>query len=536
MKAAELRIDRAREKPGKASRPAWMGPSRSPAVPAQGGGSADAGACACTSPIQNPGSALLIGIKALIGRAIHDHTMDTTLAQFDRALVAKYDVNGPRYTSYPTAPHFRPDFGEAELRRTIDASNQDPIPRDLSVYVHIPFCLSPCFYCGCARIITRDKAKAGSYLARLYREIESVSALFDRDRVLAQLHFGGGTPNFLDADQLVELIETLGRHFSFSRDPAREFGAELDPRFCDGDYVRQIAAAGINRISLGVQDFDPEVQRAVNRIQSVEETRAVMDGARAAGIRSINLDLIYGLPRQNETTFAHTLDQVLELRPDRVAAYGYAHLPERFKAQRQIDKYDLPDARTRLGLLQLAVEKLTAAGYRYIGVDHFALPHDDLVLSAQAGTLQRNFQGYSTHAACDLIGLGMSAISHVGATFSQNAKDLTGYYAPLDNARLPIARGLRLDSDDLLRADLIQRLMCDGFLDIPAFEARHLVEFERYFQHSLDRLRPLEGDGLVTCSPERITVTARGQFLLRNIAMCFDAYVDEPGLRYSRAV
>jgi len=462
--------------------------------------------------------------------------MNTNPAQFDRALIARYDVNGPRYTSYPTAPHFRPDFGEPELRAAIDASNQEPIPRDLSAYVHIPFCLSPCFYCGCARIITRDRSRAGSYLARLYREIEQVSALFDRDRGLAQLHFGGGTPNFLDADQLVELIETLARHFSFSRDPAREFGAELDPRFCDGEYVRRIAAAGINRISIGVQDFDPEVQQAVNRIQSVAETRDVMEGARAAGIRSINLDLIYGLPRQNETSFARTLEQVIALRPDRIAAYGYAHLPDLFKAQKQIDKFELPDAGTRLGLLQLAVERLTDAGYRYIGVDHFALPQDDLVKAADAGGLQRNFQGYSTHARCDLIGLGMSAISHVGGTFSQNAKDLTGYYAALDNGRLPIARGLRLSEDDLLRADLIQHLMCDGTLDVAAFESRHLVEFGRYFERSLDRLRALEGDGLVTCSPERIAVTARGQFLLRNIAMCFDAYVDMPDLRYSRAV
>lgn len=459
-----------------------------------------------------------------------------TAPVFDRALIAKYDVHGPRYTSYPTAPHFRSDFGEAELRATIAASNEEPIPRDLSVYLHIPFCLSPCFYCGCARIITRDKGKAGTYLVRLYREIEQVAELFDRDRPLAQLHFGGGTPNFLEIDQLVELIETIGRHFSFSRDPLREFGVELDPRFCDGDYARQLAAAGINRISLGVQDFDPAVQQAVNRIQSVEETQAVMEGARAGGMRSINLDLIYGLPKQCEKTFARTLEQVIALKPERIATYGYAHLPEIFKAQRQIDKYDLPDAATRLGLLQLAVETLTAAGYRYIGLDHFSLPDDDLVKAADNGSLQRNFQGYSTHAACDLVGFGMTAISHIGPTFSQNAKDITGYYAPLDNGRLAVARGLRLSRDDLIRADLIQRLMCAGRIDIAAFSARHTVEFDRYFERSLDRLRPLEDDGLVTCSPEQITVTPRGQFLLRNIAMCFDAYVDEAGLRYSRAV
>lgn len=459
-----------------------------------------------------------------------------TATLFDRELVAQYDVNAPRYTSYPTAPHFRAGFDEADLHRAIRISNGDPIPRDLSAYLHIPFCLSPCFYCGCARIITHDRGDAATYLTRLYREIELVAARFDRDRRLAQLHFGGGTPNFLDVDQLLELIESLGRHFSFSHRADREFGIELDPRFCNEEYARQLAEAGINRISIGVQDFDPDVQQAVNRLQSVDQTRAVMQGARRGGVRSINLDLIYGLPRQTPVSFARTLEQVIALRPDRIATYGYAHLPERFKAQRQIDKYELPDATTRLTLLQQTVQMLAAAGYIHIGVDHFALPGDDLALAATAGTLQRNFQGYSTHAACDLIGFGMSAISHIGASFSQNAKDLVGYYAAIDNGRLAVARGLWLGDDDLVRADLIQRLMCVGTLDIAAFEARYLVDFALYFRRSLDRLKPLLADGLVTCSPERITVTARGQFLLRNIAQCFDAYVESPDIRYSRAV
>jgi len=457
-------------------------------------------------------------------------------ATFDRELVARYDVGAPRYTSYPTAPHFSSGFGEADLLGVIRGSNGDPIPRDLSAYIHIPFCLSPCFYCGCARIITHDRGKAASYLTRLYREIELVAPHFDRDRPLVQLHFGGGTPNFLDVEQLLELIESLRRHFAFSRDAGREFGIELDPRFCSADYARQIAAAGINRVSIGVQDFDPDVQHAVNRIQSVDETADVMLGARAGGVRSINLDLIYGLPRQTPESFARTLESVIALRPDRIAAYGYAHLPERFKAQRQIDKYELPDAATRLTLLQMTVQTLARAGYVHIGVDHFALPHDDLAQALAAGTLQRNFQGYSTHAACDLIGFGMSAIGHVGASFSQNAKDLVGYYAALDAGRLPVARGLRLDEDDLMRADLIQRLMCGGSLDIAAFEARHLVDFAQYFRSSLDQLAPLAADGLVTCSPERIAVTPRGQFLLRNIARCFDAYAEHPDIRYSRAV
>ena len=455
---------------------------------------------------------------------------------FDRALIAKYDVDAPRYTSYPTAAQFRGDFGEADLLQAIRLSNDDPIPRDLSAYLHIPFCQSPCYYCGCARIITRDRGKAASHLARLYREIELAAARFDRDRRLAQLHIGGGTPNFLDAAQLVELIESLGRHFRSSGDAGREFGIELDPRFCDEGYARQVAAAGINRVSIGVQDFDPAVQHAVNRIQSIDETAAVMAGARRGGARSINLDLIYGLPLQSPDSFARTLEEVIALRPDRVATYGYAHLPERYRAQRRIGKYQLPDASTRLTLLQLGVEKLTAAGYRHIGVDHFALPEDDLALAARDGTLQRNFQGYSTYAACDLIGLGMSAISHIGASFSQNAKDLVGYHAALDAGRLPVVRGLRLGRDDLMRAEVIQRLMCVGAIDMRAFEARHLVDFPRYFRRSLDLLGPLEADGLVTRSPDRIIVTARGRFLLRNIARCFDASAESPDIRYSRAV
>ena len=455
---------------------------------------------------------------------------------FDRELVAQYEINAPRYTSYPTVPHFRVGFVEADLHRAIRISNGDPIPRDLSAYLHIPFCLSPCFYCGCTRMISHDRGNAATYLTRLNREIELVATRFDRDRSLAQLHFGGGTPNFLDADQLLELIKSLRQHFSFSHRADREFGIELDPRFCNEEYARCIAEAGINRVSIGVQDFDPAVQQAVNRIQSVDETRAVMQGARRGGVRSINLDLIYGLPRQTPASFERTLEKVIALRPDRIATYGYAHLPERFKAQRQIDKYELPDASTRLTLLQQTVEMLAAAGYIHIGVDHFALPGDDLALAAKAGTLQRNFQGYSTHAACDLIGFGMSAISHIGASFSQNAKDLVGYYAAIDNGRLAVARGLWLGDDDLVRADLIQRLMCAGTLDIAAFEARYLVDFAQYFRRALDRLKPLLADGLVTCSPERITVTARGQFLLRNIAQCFDVYVESPDIRYSRAV
>jgi oxygen-independent coproporphyrinogen III oxidase len=460
-------------------------------------------------------------------------------AQFDPTLIARYDVAGPRYTSYPAAPQFHGGFGEAQLRAAIRASNEDPIPRRLSVYVHVPFCLSPCFYCGCTRVITRDVTKADVYLDRLYREIELIAPLFDRDRTLAQLHFGGGTPNFLDERRMAELLDSLARHFSFDRSADREFGIEIDPRQCDPDYVRMLSRHGFNRISVGIQDFDPEVQRAVNRIQSVEQTRAVLDTARECGFRSTSVDLIYGLPKQTPEQFARTLDQVIALGPDRIACYAYAHLPERFKAQRQIVAADLPSSATRLTLLGLSVEKLTAAGYRYIGMDHFARPGDDLARAQDAGTLQRNFQGYSTHGDCDLIGLGMSSISHVGETFSQNARDLPTYYAALDAGRLPVVRGLTLNDDDFIRADAIQQLMCHGVLEIPAFERRHKIDFSEYFADELARLRAIERDGLIEVGANRLRVTSRGRFLLRIIAMCFDAHLarsEAAGTRYSKAL
>lgn len=462
-----------------------------------------------------------------------------THAAFDPGLITRYDMNGPRYTSYPAAPQFHAGFDEAQLRAVAHASNEDPIPRPLSVYVHVPFCLSPCFYCGCTRIITRDRNKSPIYLQRLHREIELTAPLFDRDRSVRQLHFGGGTPNFLDRAQMAELLETLAQHFSFSRDAQREFGIELDPRFCDAEYVRALAPLGFNRVSVGIQDFDPDVQAAVNRIQSVAQTRTVLDAARESGFRSTSVDLIYGLPKQTLSGFARTLDEVIALAPDRVAAYAYAHLPQRFKAQRQIHAADLPDAATRLRLLGLTVEKLTEAGYRYIGMDHFARADDELARAQDAGTLQRNFQGYSTHGGCDLIGLGMSAISHIGTSYSQNAHDLPRYYAALDAGRLPVMRGLALSEDDVIRADAIAQLMCQGRLDIAAFEARHGLDFPLYFDAGLRRLRKLARDDLVEITPQALHVTARGRYLLRHIAMCFDAHLAReaaPAVRYSRVL
>lgn len=457
---------------------------------------------------------------------------------FDPDLLRRYDRPGPRYTSYPTAPQFGPDFGEAELRRAIQDSNGDPIPRRLSLYVHVPFCLSPCFYCGCNRVITRDRSRGDAYLTHLCREIAAIAPLFDRDREVIQLHFGGGTPNFLSATQLRCTVDMLRRHFRFSDAPDRDISIELDPRTVLPQDIAELAQAGFNRASLGVQDFDPAVQEAVNRIQGVEQTRAVVDACRAHGFRSLNIDLIYGLPNQTIDGFRRTLDTVIAMRPDRLAVYSYAHLPDMFKAQRLLDARLLPDAETKLALLQLAIETLTAAGYEYIGMDHFALPDDELAQAQARGGLHRNFMGYTTHADSDLIGLGVSAISHIGTSFSQNPRDLPGWQTALDEGRLPVFRGMFMSEDDQLRADLIQRLMCQGEIPVSALERRYGIDFREYFADALVQLAPLASDGLVQIGEDRIEVTARGRLLLRNIAMCFDHYlqrsVERP--RFSRAI
>jgi oxygen-independent coproporphyrinogen-3 oxidase len=455
-------------------------------------------------------------------------------------LLRRYDRPGPRYTSYPTAPQFSTDFGETQLREAASASNGDPIPRRLSLYVHVPFCMSPCFYCGCNRIITRNLAASETYLARLYREIDLMAALFDRDREVIQLHFGGGTPNFLTPEQLGEVVDSLRRQFHFSQSPDLDLSIELDPRFLSPADVGKLAKIGFNRASLGVQDFDPAVQEAVNRIQSVEQTLEIIRACRANGMRSVNVDLIYGLPKQNLAGFSQTLDTVIAARPDRLAVYSYAHLPEMFKGQRQIDAADLPSAEDKLALLQRAIEKLTDAGYLYIGMDHFALPDDDLARAQARGGLHRNFMGYTTHADSDLIGLGVSAISHIGESYAQNPRDLPSWQIAIDNGHLPVFRGMQLSEDDQLRADLIQQLMCQGEIPIGALERRYGIEFDSYFAAALQRMQPLVDDGLVRREPGRIQASEQGRLFLRNIAMCFDRYLDQPATivapRFSRAI
>ncbi|HET7592961.1 MAG TPA: oxygen-independent coproporphyrinogen III oxidase [Rhodanobacteraceae bacterium] len=465
--------------------------------------------------------------------------MDTT-AQFDPVLMARYDVSAPRYTSYPTAPQFHAGFGETQLCDAILASNNAAPLRPLSLYVHVPFCWSPCFYCGCTRVITRDPRNVDKYLDYLHRETAMIARSFDARRPVRQLHFGGGTPNFLDFPRLETLMRDLAAHFRFAKGDDIEAGIEVDPRFADFDYVCELGTLGFNRISIGVQDFDPAVQAAVNRIQTLAQTAAVVNGARAADFRSVNIDLIYGLPKQTLDGFAQTLDQTIGLGPDRVAVYGYAHLPRLFKAQGQIESADLPGPAARLKLLGLALEKLLGAGYVYIGMDHFARPDDELVRAQAQGTLQRNFQGYSTGGECDIVGLGMSAIGRIGNCYSQNARDLPGYYMALDNGRLPVARGIMLDDDDVIRRAAIGNLMCHGFLDMQSFGSRHGIVFVDYFATELERMQQLEADALVELDSRMLRITPRGRFLMRNVAMCFDAYLpaemQAPQPRYAQSI
>ena len=463
-----------------------------------------------------------------------------TTIPLDPELLTRYDRPGPRYTSYPTAPQFRGAFTAEAMRKQVQSSNDDLIPRDLSLYLHIPYCASPCFYCGCTRIITRDTGKSEAYLQRLMREIALTAPLFDRDRGVIQLHLGGGTPNFLSSDQLGMLMDSLSRQFQFASSPDRDYSIELDPRFIKPEDVGELLRLGFNRASLGVQDFDPQVQQAVNRIQDVAQTRAIIDACRDQGMRSINVDLIYGLPKQTRAGFGRTLDTVIAAAPGRVAIYGYAHMPTLFRAQRQIRSEDLPSPEARLALLHLAIEKLGAAGYEYIGMDHFALPGDELARAQSAGKLHRNFMGYTTHADTDLLGLGMSAISRVGDSYWQNHRNLVGWEAAIDAGHRPVWRGLTLSADDLVREDVIQQLMCHGHVDVARIEARHQIGFADYFLDELVRLEPLEADGLVEVTPEAIRATSRGRLLLRIIAMCFDAYLHRPvagsAPRHARAI
>jgi oxygen-independent coproporphyrinogen-3 oxidase len=454
---------------------------------------------------------------------------------FDPALIRKYDGFGPRYTSYPTADRFTPAFtAENAVNALLARSGGTPQP--LSLYVHLPFCDTVCFYCACNKITTRDHTRSAKYVRYLEKEISIASGLIDSRSPITQLHWGGGTPTFLSAEEMTRLWRALHDHFVFA--PDAECSIEIDPRKVDSTTVALLAELGFNRMSVGVQDFDPLVQKAVNRIQSEVESRAVLDAARQTGFKSLNLDLIYGLPLQTVASFDVTLDTVLDAAPDRIALYSYAHLPRLFKPQRRINDVDLPSPADKLAILELAVNKLTGAGYVYIGMDHFARPDDELAIAQRAGKLHRNFQGYSTQADCDLLAFGISAIGKIGTTYAQNVRTLDEYYAQLDADALPCFRGWQLSADDVLRRDVIHALMCQFHVSFKRVEAAHTIAFRRYFATELELLQPLVDDGLVEIGPDAITVTPRGRFLVRTVAMVFDRYLREQRERagYSRVI
>ena len=448
--------------------------------------------------------------------------MDQTI-DFDLDLIRRYDQSGPRYTSYPTALEFHDGFGEPEYRRACARSNVSGRP--LSLYFHIPFCDTVCFYCACNKVATKDRSRAQPYLERVYRELQMQSALFGDNRLVEQLHWGGGTPTFLSGDQMRELMDNTRRRFRLVDDEIGEYSIEIDPREADAQTVSLLRDLGFNRMSLGVQDFDPAVQKAVNRIQTEQETLAVLEAARAEGFRSISIDLIYGLPFQTVEGFVRTLKRIVELAPDRLSVFNYAHLPQRFMPQRRIDQADLPAPQTKLDILKTTGELLSEAGYVYIGMDHFARPDDELAQAQRTGGLYRNFQGYSTHANCDLIGIGVTSIGKVDNSYSQNRRTLDDYYADIDAGRLAVFRGIELDRDDEIRRDVITRLICDFALDFAAVERNWDIELADYFRDALPKLDPMQDDGLIELDERCIRVLPKGRLLIRNICMVFDAYL-----------
>lgn len=450
---------------------------------------------------------------------------DATSVHFDARMMARYGQAGPRYTSYPTAPQFKREIAEQDYIQAATQSDQALEREPISVYVHIPFCFSPCFYCGCNRVITRDVAQAEKYLHYLKREIAMRGRHFDRRRPVEQLHLGGGTPTFLPKSLLNELMGELAQQFQLIDSSDRDYSIEIDPRTVDRRTLELLKELQFNRLSLGVQDFDPAVQRAVNREQPAKIVEEIYAAARGLGFQSINFDLIYGLPLQTLDSFSSTLDRVIALRPDRLAVYGYAHMPQLFKAQGKIRSEQLPDAAARMALLQLAIDRLCKAGYLYIGLDHFALPSDSLAQAKQAASLHRSFQGYTTHANCDLVSLGVSAIGRVGNIFVQNYKNVKDYQAAIERGVLPSQRGMVMDQDDRIRADVIQQIMCHGRIQPKAIESRHGIVFEEYFAREMHQLAALERDGLIAFHADSAELTPAGRLLMRAVAMTFDAYL-----------
>lgn len=456
---------------------------------------------------------------------------------FDPQIIRRFDVNGPRYTSYPTADRFVEAFGPDAYKLWLGQRNIGAVSRQLSLYFHIPFCNTICYYCACNKIITKDHGRSAKYLKYIAKELSIQSSCLEGgDQEVAQLHWGGGTPTFLSHDEMRQLMADTRRHFRLIE--GGEYSIEVDPRKVDRSTIELLGELGFNRMSVGVQDFDPQVQQAVNRVQSEQETLSVIDAARASGFKSVSIDLIYGLPRQTLNGFSGTLQKIIAAKPDRVSIYNYAHLPSLFKPQRRISENDMPDADSRLQILALAIRTMTDAGYLYIGMDHFARPDDELAIAQRQGRLHRNFQGYSTHSDCDLLAFGISSISKVGPAYCQNVKTLDEYYDLLDSGTLPVYRGIELNADDLLRRAIIQSLMCHFELSIESIEIAHLIDFQQYFAAELRDLREMVDAGLIRVDDKWISVLPRGRMLVRAIAMVFDRYLraDRQRTRYSKVI
>ena len=459
--------------------------------------------------------------------------MEQTLI-FDLELIAKYDLSGPRYTSYPTAVQFHEGFGEEEYIRLARESNASGNP--LSLYFHIPFCDTVCFYCACNKVATKDREMGTVYLQRLHKELELQGALFDKSRVVEQLHWGGGTPTFISHQEMQDLMRVTRENFTLMDNDEGEYSIEIDPREATSETIKLLRGLGFNRMSLGVQDFDSDVQRAVNRIQSEKQTMEVLEAARKEAFRSVSIDLIYGLPHQSLSSFRNTLDRIINVGPDRISVFNYAHLPNLFPPQRRIEEADLPPAQEKLDILQMTSERLAEAGYVYIGMDHFAKPDDELAIAQRDGTLYRNFQGYSTHANCDLVGLGSTSIGMVGDSYSQNMRTLDEYYERIDAGRIPVFRGVELNRDDLIRRDVITRLICHFKLDFASVENRWDIDVNSYFEGELQKLAGMKKDGLLAMDEQGIQVMPKGRLLIRNICMTFDAYLSQATGSFSKVI
>ncbi len=456
-------------------------------------------------------------------------------ALFDVDLIRRYDKSGPRYTSYPTAVQFHDQFNEADYRAAAARANASGGP--LSIYTHIPFCDTVCYYCACNKVVTKDRSRAQPYVDDVIAELALQGRLFNEGRLVDQLHWGGGTPTFLSNDQMRQLMAAIGQNFALKTDDSGEYSIEIDPREADAGTIAVLRELGFNRISLGVQDFNERVQVAVNRIQSAAETRIVLDAARAEGFHGVSLDLIYGLPHQTLDSFKQTLDTVIEMAPDRLSIFNYAHLPTRFKPQRRINTDELPNAAEKLRILGGSIERLTEAGYVLIGMDHFAKPSDPLALAQQNGTLHRNFQGYSTHAECDMVAVGVSSISQVGGAFSQNTKDLVAYHDAVAAGRLPIERGYVLTAEDHLRRRVISDLISHFEVKFTAINQDYGIDFKNHFAAALTELAPMQVDDLVIIHADKIEVRPRGKLLIRNICMAFDEYLSHEGMqRFSKVI